>query len=98
MISCKLTRLSFLHRGSQIFPTFVKYLKASGSEEKDLRDQLLKEFQALSDHLKSHGPFLKGSSVSAGDLALGPKLYHVFTAAKHFKVGCQCSYLLYTAC
>ena len=75
-----------LCRGSQIFPTFVKFLKASGDDEKDLRSKLSSEFQSLSKYLEANGPFLKGREVSAGDLALGPKLYHVFTASKEFKV------------
>ena len=74
-------------RGSQIFPTFVKFLKASGDEEKDLRSKLSSEFQSLGKYLEANGPFMKGQEISAGDLALGPKLYHVFTASKEFKVG-----------
>lgn len=90
-----------LCRGSQIFPTFVKFLKASGEDEKDLRSKLSSEFQSLGQHLEAHGPYLKGQDVSAGDLALGPKLYHVFTASKEFKVGnfaLNCLVLLYLKC
>ncbi len=73
-------------RGSQIFPTFVKFLKAKGDEEKELRSKLASEIQSLGKHLEANGPFVKGQDISAGDLALGPKLYHVFTASKEFKV------------
>lgn len=72
--------------GSGIFPAFVKYLKSSGAEEEELQGKLVAELEGLSTHLQANGPFLKGSQVSAGDLALGPKLYHVFTAAKTYKV------------
>lgn len=64
-----------------MFPTFVKFLKGGVEEQ-----ELLEQFRDLSEHLKQNGPFLKGSSVSSGDLALGPKLYHVLTALKTFKV------------
>ena len=73
-------------RGSQIFATFVKFLKAKGDDEKELRSKLGSEIQSLGKHLEANGPFVKGQDISAGDLALGPKLYHVFTASKEFKV------------
>ena len=66
----------------------MKLLPAKGNEEQELKSQLLRELDSLSTHLKSSGPFLKGAKVSAGDLSLGPKLYHVVTALKHFKARC----------
>ena len=75
-------------RGSKIFPTFVKLLPATGDEEQELKSQLLRELNSLSSHLQSSGPFLKGARVSAGDMSLGPKLYHVLTALKYFKARC----------
>ena len=51
-----------------------------------MRSKLSTEFQSLGKYLEANGPFLKGENISAGDLALGPKLYHVFTASKEFKV------------
>lgn len=75
-----------LCRGSQIFPTFVKFLKAEGDNEKELRSKLSSELDRLAQHLQSSGPYIKGAEVSAADLALGPKIYHVFTASKEFKV------------
>jgi glutathione S-transferase len=71
--------------GSKIFPTFVKFLKAQGSEEEELKATLQQEFKSLGSHLRGGGPFLKGKAISAGDLALGPKLYHVTIATKAFK-------------
>ncbi|AAF79442.1 F18O14.31 [Arabidopsis thaliana] len=43
-------------------------------------------FEALENHLKSHdGPFIAGERVSAVDLSLAPKLYHLQVALGHFK-------------
>jgi glutathione dehydrogenase/transferase len=47
---------------------------------------LVEELEKLDKHLRENGPFLKGGKVSAGDLSLAPKLYHMETALKHFKV------------
>lgn len=71
--------------GSQIFPTFVKFLKAEGSDLEELRYKLSQEFEKLASHLQTGGPFLKGKDISAGDLALGPRIYHVTVASKEFK-------------
>ncbi|KAG2616001.1 probable glutathione S-transferase DHAR1, cytosolic [Panicum virgatum] len=70
--------------GSKIFPSFVKFLKskdASDGSEKALLDEL----QALDEHLKAHGPYINGENVSAADLNLGPKLFHLQVALEHFK-------------
>ncbi|CAN6340237.1 unnamed protein product [Urochloa humidicola] len=70
--------------GSKIFPAFVKFLKskdASDGSEKALLDEL----QALDEHLKAHGPYINGENVSAADLSLGPKLFHLQVALEHFK-------------
>ena len=73
-------------RATGIMPALPKYLKASGPEEasaqRDLKDQLTQ----LDGHLAKQGPWITGQNISAGDLALGPKLYHVQVACKHFKV------------
>ncbi|KAG9453855.1 hypothetical protein H6P81_006759 [Aristolochia fimbriata] len=70
--------------GSKIFPSFVKFLKskdpADGSEQ-----ALLDELKALDDHLKAHGPYIAGEKVTAADLSLAPKLYHLEIALGHFK-------------
>ncbi len=46
----------------------------------------LQELKELNSHLEVHGPFLKGKDISAGDLALAPKLHHMQVALKAFKV------------
>ena len=70
--------------GSKIFPTFVTFLKSKdpndGSEK-----ALLNELQALEEHLKAHGPYINGENVSAADLSLGPKLFHLQVALENFK-------------
>ncbi|XP_010260035.1 PREDICTED: glutathione S-transferase DHAR2-like [Nelumbo nucifera] len=70
--------------GSKIFPSFVKFLKSKdpsdGSEQ-----ELLDALRALDDHLKAHGPYVNGEKISAVDLSLAPKLYHLEIALGHFK-------------
>lgn len=46
---------------------------------------LLEELKALDDHLKAHGPFIAGEKITAVDLSLAPKLYHLEVALAHFK-------------
>ncbi|XP_072998073.1 probable glutathione S-transferase DHAR1, cytosolic [Typha latifolia] len=70
--------------GSKIFSSFVKFLKSKdpsdGSEQ-----ALVEELRALDEHLKDHGPFINGDNISAVDLSLAPKLYHLKVALGHFK-------------
>ena len=46
----------------------------------------MQELKALNSLLESGGPFLKGNTFSAGDLALAPKLHHMQVVLKAFKV------------
>ncbi len=73
--------------GSKVFPSFVQFLKSEDSEKVEKQAALEAELSGLNDHLSQHGPFLKGSVISAGDLALAPKLYHLKIALKELKVG-----------
>ncbi|KAJ0983953.1 hypothetical protein J5N97_002309 [Dioscorea zingiberensis] len=70
--------------GSKIFPSFVKFLKSNdpsdGSEQ-----ALVDELRVLDEHLKEHGPFINGENISASDLSLAPKLFHLEIALGHFK-------------
>ncbi|XP_057732454.1 glutathione S-transferase DHAR2-like [Arachis stenosperma] len=70
--------------GSKIFGAFVKFLKSKdpndGSEQ-----ALLAELKDLDEHLKNHGPFVAGEKVTAVDLSLAPKLYHLVITLEHFK-------------
>ncbi|KAJ7515749.1 hypothetical protein O6H91_22G026000 [Diphasiastrum complanatum] len=70
--------------GSKIFPSFVKFLKSKdpsdGSEQ-----ALLSELKALDEHLQKNGPYVDGDRVSAVDLSLAPKLYHLEVALQHYK-------------
>ncbi|OMO89829.1 hypothetical protein CCACVL1_07610 [Corchorus capsularis] len=74
----------FASVGSKIFGSFVTFLKSKdasdGSEE-----ALLNELKALDEHLKAHGPYIAGEKITAADLSLGPKLYHLEIALGHFK-------------
>ncbi|XP_057789122.1 glutathione S-transferase DHAR2-like isoform X1 [Salvia miltiorrhiza] len=70
--------------GSKIFSSFVKFLKSKdpsdGSEQ-----ALLDELKALEEHLKTKGPYINGENISAADLNLAPKLYHLDVTLGHFK-------------
>ncbi|XP_022976477.1 glutathione S-transferase DHAR2-like isoform X2 [Cucurbita maxima] len=70
--------------GSKINGAFVKFLLSKdptdGSEQ-----ALLEELKALDEHLKAHGPYVAGEKVTAVDLSLAPKLYHIDIALGHFK-------------
>ncbi|XP_057979501.1 glutathione S-transferase DHAR2-like [Malania oleifera] len=78
------TPAEFASVGSKIFSTFVTFLKSKdpsdGSEQ-----ALLAELKALDEHLKAHGPYVSGENVTAVDLSLAPKLYHLEVALGHFK-------------
>eukprot|EP00250_Pteridium_aquilinum_P013979 c21701_g1_i1 orf=95-970(+) len=70
--------------GSKIFPSFVKFLKSKdatdGSEE-----ALVAELTTFNDYLKDNGPFINGEKISAADLSLAPKLFHLQVALGHYK-------------
>ncbi|XP_061998574.1 glutathione S-transferase DHAR2-like [Rosa rugosa] len=74
----------FASVGSKIFGSFVTFLKSKdpsdGSEQ-----ALLNELKALDEHLKAHGPYIAGEKITAADLSLAPKLYHLKVALGHFK-------------
>ncbi|CAA6659409.1 unnamed protein product [Spirodela intermedia] len=46
---------------------------------------LLAELTSFNDYIKDNGPFINGERVSAVDLSLGPKLYHLQIALGHYK-------------
>ncbi|VVA91887.1 unnamed protein product [Arabis nemorensis] len=75
----------FASVGSNIFSTFGTFLKSKDSNDGSEK-ALLVELEALESHLKTHGgPFIAGAKVSAVDLSLAPKLYHLKVALGHFK-------------
>ncbi|XP_062106310.1 glutathione S-transferase DHAR1, mitochondrial-like [Humulus lupulus] len=74
----------FTSVGSNIFGTFVTFLKSKDSSDGS-EQALLTELKALEEHLKAHGPYIAGEKVSAVDLSLAPKLYHLDVALEHFK-------------
>ncbi|KMS99300.1 hypothetical protein BVRB_2g046040 [Beta vulgaris subsp. vulgaris] len=74
----------FASVGSKIFSTFVTFLKSKDANDGS-EQALLAELKALDDHLKCHGPYICGEKVTAVDLSLAPKLYHLEIALGHFK-------------
>lgn len=74
--ACASQNFSHQLQGQQAF--------SSSARKQDL--DLLQELKGLNNHLESSGPYLKGKDVSAGDLALAPKLHHMQVALKALKV------------
>ncbi|CAI5485916.1 unnamed protein product [Closterium sp. Naga37s-1] len=71
--------------GAGVFGAFVKFLKSKDSAD-GTEQALLGELSALEDALKaSGGPFVAGERVTAVDIGLSPKLYHMIVALPHYK-------------
>ncbi|KAI3890213.1 hypothetical protein MKW92_002673 [Papaver armeniacum] len=70
--------------GSKLFGSFVTFLKSKDASDGS-EQALVSELSALEDHLKAHGPYVSGEKISAVDLGLAPKLYHLEVALGHFK-------------
>ncbi|XP_057492024.1 probable glutathione S-transferase DHAR2, chloroplastic [Actinidia eriantha] len=70
--------------GSKIFSTFIGFLKSKDPSD-GTEQALLNELGAFNAYLKENGPFVNGKEVSAADLSLGPKLYHLEIALGHYK-------------
>ncbi|KAK9118047.1 hypothetical protein Scep_016140 [Stephania cephalantha] len=70
--------------GSKIFSTFIGFLKSKDPND-GTEQALLNELAAFDDYIKENGPFIDGERISAADLSLGPKLYHMEIALGHYK-------------
>ncbi|CAI9111383.1 OLC1v1011600C2 [Oldenlandia corymbosa var. corymbosa] len=70
--------------GSNIFRKFIDFLKSKNPNDGTER-ALLDELTAFNGHIKDNGPFIYGDKISAADLSLGPKLYHLEIALGHYK-------------
>ncbi|XP_004497312.1 glutathione S-transferase DHAR2-like [Cicer arietinum] len=70
--------------GSKIFGSFVSFLKSKDAND-GTEQALVAELNALEEHLKAHGPYVAGENITAVDLSLAPKLYHLVVALGHFK-------------
>ncbi|CAL0300472.1 unnamed protein product [Lupinus luteus] len=78
------TPSEFASVGSKLFGSFVSFLKSK--DQNDGTEQaLLVELKALDEHLKAHGPYVAGEKVTAADLGLAPKLFHLSITLDHFK-------------
>jgi len=74
----------FASVGSKIFSAFVSFLKSKDATD-GTEQALVDELKALEEHLKLHGTYVCGENVTAVDLSLAPKLYHLEVALGHFK-------------
>ncbi|KAH7548010.1 hypothetical protein ACOSP7_032681 [Xanthoceras sorbifolium] len=80
-----ITPPEFASVGSKIFPSFVKFLTSKDPSD-GTEQALLEELKALNEHIeKNGGPFIAGEKISAADLSLAPKMYHLKIALGHFK-------------
>lgn len=70
--------------GSKIFSTYIGFLKSKDAND-GTEQALLNELSAFNDHIKENGPFINGEKISAADLSLAPKLYHLGIALGHYK-------------
>lgn len=70
--------------GSKIFSTFIGFVKSKNPND-GTEQALLSELASFNDYIKENGPFVNGKDISAVDLSLGPKLYHLEIALEHFK-------------
>lgn len=70
--------------GSKIFSTFIGFLKSKNPND-GTEEALLNELKSFDDHIKENGPFINGDKISAADLSLAPKLYHMEIALGHYK-------------
>ncbi|XP_020584587.1 glutathione S-transferase DHAR2-like [Phalaenopsis equestris] len=70
--------------GSKIFSSFIAFLKCKDPND-GTEQALLSELTAINDYLKENGPFVNGEKISAIDLSLGPKLYHLEIVLDYYK-------------
>ncbi|TVU11920.1 hypothetical protein EJB05_45531 [Eragrostis curvula] len=70
--------------GSKIFSTFIGFLKSKDPSD-GTEQALLDELASFDSYLKDNGPFINGETISAADLSLGPKLYHMEISLGHYK-------------
>ncbi|XP_057497063.1 probable glutathione S-transferase DHAR2, chloroplastic isoform X1 [Actinidia eriantha] len=70
--------------GSKIFSAFIGFLRSKDPSD-GTEQALLNELGNFNAYLKENGPFVNGKEVSAADLSLGPKLYHLEIALGHYK-------------
>ncbi|XP_031257918.1 glutathione S-transferase DHAR3, chloroplastic [Pistacia vera] len=70
--------------GLKIFSTFIGFLKSKDSGD-GTEQALLNELSSFDNYIKENGPFINGEKVSAADLSLAPKLYHLEIALGHYK-------------
>ncbi|GAB2226299.1 hypothetical protein Droror1_Dr00022101 [Drosera rotundifolia] len=70
--------------GSKIFSSFIGFLKSKDPGD-GTEQALLNELSSFNDYIKENGPFINGKDISAADLSLGPKLFHLEISLGHYK-------------
>ncbi|XP_047965499.1 probable glutathione S-transferase DHAR2, chloroplastic [Salvia hispanica] len=70
--------------GSKIFSTFIGFLKSKDTSD-GTEQALLDQLTDFNSYLGKNGPFINGEVISAADLSLAPKLYHLEIALGHYK-------------
>ncbi|KAI3986142.1 hypothetical protein MKX01_027413 [Papaver californicum] len=69
-----------------LLPLKLPQCKYAIKDAADSSEQaLISSLYALDEHLKAHGPFVNGEKVSAVDLSLARRLFHLEVALGHYK-------------
>ncbi|GJV17223.1 dehydroascorbate reductase 2 [Tanacetum coccineum] len=74
----------FAYLGLNILPKLAAFLKTKG-ENDGSKQALLYELKELDIHISEHGPYVNGKEITAVDLSLAPKLYHLVNACSFYK-------------
>ncbi|GJT49232.1 dehydroascorbate reductase 2 [Tanacetum coccineum] len=73
-----------VYLGSKILPKAEEFIKSKDGKY-GIEQALLDELKELDRHLSKHGPYVNGGKITAVDLSLATKLYHLGVALGHFK-------------
>jgi glutathione S-transferase len=69
-----------------LWSAFLDYLDSPQGDDEDSLRELMQRLHNVKDRLV-HGDFLEGDALTATDLALVPRLHHIFAALPQLKVG-----------
>ena len=70
----------------ELLPTFVKYIKSSGSDSFKQMTALRGVLEEINGYFKANGPLVHGTQFTAADCVLAPLLYQIEIACYELKV------------
>ena len=67
---------------------FLDYLRSPAGSDELAMQELQRRLSAVKERLSAQGcgPYLQGADISAQDMCLAPRLYHILTALPYLKV------------